>query len=74
MAWHLHITEGEDGRWSCSHGRHHFDSHEDITEALDHLRTHAATLGGVARVIIHKLDGTIERLGTEGDVELQPDA
>jgi hypothetical protein len=65
MAWHLHLTEGSDGRWSCSHGRRQLDSHEEFTAALRHLGAYAATLEGFALVVIHKLDGSIEQLGTE---------
>ena len=68
MAWHLHITEGEDGRWSCSHGRDHLDSHETLTDAHRHLGAYAATLGGLARVVVHRLDGTVEQLGMNGNI------
>ena len=61
MAWHLHLTEEDDGRWSCGHGRHHLDSHEDLSAALRHLGAYAATRQGLARVVIHRLDGTNEQ-------------
>lgn len=67
MAWHLHITEGENGRWSCSRGRFHFDTHEDVFEAVSHLREMTASLDGPAMVIIHRLDGVVEKIGSESD-------
>lgn len=63
MSWLLHVTEGEDGSWFCSHGHHRFDAHEELDDALAHLGTYAAALGGAARVIIHRLDGGVEELG-----------
>ena len=68
MVWFLHIHESEDGRWSCTHGRHTFGTHEDLTEAVHHLGEYAASLGGQAKVLIHRLDGTVQDLGTPGTV------
>ncbi len=64
MSWLLHVTEGDDGQWSCSHGHHRFDAHDELAEALAHLGAYAEDLGGAARVLIHRLDGSVEELGT----------
>jgi hypothetical protein len=69
MAWYLHVTEGENGRWSCSHGRYHFDSHEDVSQAVSQLRAIArASLDGPAMVVVHRRDGVIETVGAESDM------
>lgn len=63
MPWFLHVTEGEDGRWACSHGRDELDTHAELSDALAHLMVYASTLLGQARIVVHTLDGAIEKLG-----------
>ena len=60
MAWFLHVTEGEDGRWTCSHGREALDAHAELSEALTHLKVYASTVEGRSRIVIHTLDGAIQ--------------
>lgn len=68
MPWFLHVTEGEDGGWTCSHGRERIDTHAELAEALAHLTAYASTLEGLARIVIHKLDGAIEKRYPGNDI------
>ena len=62
MVWFLRAIEQSDGRWACRHGRHLYDLHEELSDALEHLATIADTIGP-AELIVHNLDGTIIHLG-----------
>ena len=62
MAWFLRAIEQADGQWACSHGRVVFDRHDELSDALDHLRDIAATLSP-AELFVHRLDGGIQNVG-----------
>ena len=62
MAWCLRAIEHTDGRWGCKHGLNAYDRHDELPEALDHLRRIAATMAP-AELYIHRLDGSVENLG-----------
>ena len=59
MAWFFRAIEQADGRWACSHGRAVFDRHNELSDALDHLRDIAATMSP-AELFVHRLDGNVE--------------
>ena len=63
MAWFFRVVEQDDGRWACSHGRHEYDIHTDMNHAIEHI-TALATHQGPAELFLHRLDGTVRRLGT----------
>ena len=65
MAWFLRAIEQADGQWACSHGRVVFDRHDELSEALDHLRDVAATMSPV-ELFVHRRGGDVERVGTVG--------
>jgi hypothetical protein len=54
--------EQVDGRWTCRHGPHIYDQHAALPDALDHLRSIAATMNP-AELIVHRLDGSVENIG-----------
>ena len=62
MAWFLHATEQLDGRWACQHGRHTYDLHDELRDALQHLTAIAATMEP-AELIVHYLKGTVVNVG-----------
>jgi hypothetical protein len=63
MGWFFRAIELTDGRWACRHGRHVFDTHAELSQALDHLRDLAAA-AAPSELFVHRLDGSIEHLGT----------
>jgi uncharacterized protein DUF2188 len=63
MVWFLHITERKDGRWACTHGRHHLDHHEELADAIEHLRDYAKSMTGAVQLLVHRADGQLERFG-----------
>lgn len=62
MAWFLRAIEQIDGRWSCQHGRHVYDVHEELHDALQHLRCIATTMQP-AELIVHHANGIVENIG-----------
>lgn len=50
-------------KWECRHGAETFDTHPELTQAVEHLRTLAARKRP-AELIVHRLDGTVKNLGT----------
>ena len=63
MAWFFRAIEQVDGRWACSHGRVVIDQHDELSEALDHLRDVAATMSP-AELFVHRLGGGEENIGS----------
>lgn len=63
MAWFLRAIEQADGLWACSHGRVVFDRHDELSDALDHLRDIAATMSP-AELFVHSLDGDVKNVGS----------
>ena len=63
MAWFLRAIEQTDGRWSCRHGRNVFDGHDELPDALNHLRDIASRMAP-CELHIHRLDGSVENLGS----------
>jgi len=62
VAWFLRAIEQRDHRWRGQHGRQVYDMHDELAEALQHLRSIARTLSP-AELIIHRVDGGVEKLG-----------
>ena len=63
MAWFLRAIEQADGQWACSHGRVVFDRHDELSDALDHLREVAAVMSP-AELFVHPLDGNVKSVGS----------
>ncbi|WP_045878562.1 DUF2188 domain-containing protein [Pseudofrankia sp. DC12] len=62
MGWFFRAIELADGQWACRHGRHIYDTHSELSDALDHLRD-LASAAAPAELFIHRLDGSIEHRG-----------
>ena len=63
VAWFLRAIEQADGRWVCSHGRVVFDRHDELSDALDHLRDLAAVMSP-AELFVHGRDGDVKNIGS----------
>jgi len=63
MAWFFRAIEQADGRWACSHGGAVFDQHDELPDALVHLRDIAATMSP-AELFVHHLDGDVKNVGS----------
>jgi len=63
VAWFLRAIEQADGRWACSHGRVVFDRHDELSDALDHLRDLAAVMSP-AELFVHGRDGDVKNVGS----------
>ena len=63
--WFFRAMETIDGRWVCRHGRHHFDDHETLADALAHLRE-LAQPAGRAWLFAHYEDGEVTKVGEVG--------
>jgi hypothetical protein len=63
VAWFLRAIEQADGQWACSHGRAVFDRHDELSDALDHLRDIAVTMSP-AQLFVHHLDGAVTQVGS----------
>ena len=63
MAWFFRAIEQADGRWACSHGGAVFDQHDELPDALVHLRDIAATMSP-AELFVHHLDGDVKNIGS----------
>jgi hypothetical protein len=61
-AWFLRAIQQPDGGWDCRHGRTVFDRHDELPEALEHLRDIAVTMAP-AELFIHQLDGSVQNIG-----------
>ncbi|HZV26693.1 MAG TPA: hypothetical protein VFG00_10415 [Acidothermaceae bacterium] len=62
MAWYFRVIELADGRWACRRGVEHYDSHTELQDAVAHLQSLAGD-SAPAEMFVHRLDGTVERLG-----------
>ena len=62
MAWFFHIVEQNDGRWACRHGRHEYDTHARLEDAIAHV-TEFACAQRPAEIYLHHLDGHVESVG-----------
>jgi hypothetical protein len=60
--WFFRAVETNEGRWVCRRGRHHFDDHATLADAMAHLRGLAAHEGPVWLFAHHK-DGRVTRVG-----------
>ena len=63
VTWFLRAIEQADGRWACSHGRVVFDRHDELSDALDHLRDLAADMSP-AELFVHRRDGDVKNIGS----------
>jgi hypothetical protein len=61
MAWFLRAIQTAQGEWECHHGARVFDAHATLEDALEHLRSLASELEGIAEVFVHSLDGQVRR-------------
>jgi hypothetical protein len=68
MAWHLRALQLEDGRWSCRWGATEYGVHDELTDAVAHLRELARSLGRSA-LFVHPLRGPIQRLEPHNAVQ-----
>ena len=62
MAWFFRVQQLPDDHWACRHGRVELDIHAELDSAIRHMRA-MATEHQPAEIIVHRLDGTVERLG-----------
>ena len=63
MSWFFRVVELGDGTWVCRHGRRVFDTHTAKAEAIDHIMVLAA-MDRPAEVFLHRVDGSVESLGS----------
>ena len=61
--WYFRVVELAPDKWECRHGEKTFDIHQEMTQAVDHLRTLAVDKQP-AELFLHLLDGTVRNLGT----------
>jgi hypothetical protein len=66
MAWYFRAVELADGGWACRHGPREFDIHAEPEAAIHHV-TDLARECAPAEVLVHRLDGTVNRLGPVHD-------
>lgn len=59
--WFLRAIETAEGHWACRHGTTEFDTHGELSQALDHLRELAVNFQP-ARLYVHRLDGSVETI------------
>jgi hypothetical protein len=62
VAWFFHVVELDDGRWACRHGSLEYDTHAALNDAIEHITTVSAS-HRPAEMFLHRLDGTVEKLG-----------
>ncbi len=62
MGWFFRAVELIDGQWACRRGLEQYDAHLRLDGAIEHLRSLAAD-AQPAELFVHRLDGTVERLG-----------
>jgi len=60
--WFFRVIELDDGRWACRHGTEEFDRHDELSDAVGHIRVIAAE-HTPAELFVHHLDG---RVGSGG--------
>ena len=63
MALFFRVIELGDDRWACRHGRLEYDTHPQVGQAIDHITALAAD-HRPAELFLHRLDGSVARLGT----------
>lgn len=61
--WYFRVIEFAPDKWVCRHGDLTFDTHREMAQAVDHIRTLAAGKQP-AELFVHRLDGTTKNLGT----------
>jgi hypothetical protein len=54
VAWFFHIVERDDGNWACRHGRHEYDAHRELRDAVEHI-TAIASDQRPAEIFLHRL-------------------
>lgn len=63
IMWYFRVIELSGGCWVCRHGRRILGMHCDYDEAIEHL-TAVAREHRPAELILHRLDGTVQSLGS----------
>ena len=59
--WFFRVIELAPGVWACCHGILTFDTHPEMAQAVEHVRTLAAEKQPSA-LFVHRLDGTVRSL------------
>jgi hypothetical protein len=62
VSWFLRVVETGENQWQCRWGEETYDQHTTVTAALTHIRCLAEEIQP-ATLFVHRLDGTVERLG-----------
>ena len=62
MSWHFRVVEVGHDQWQCRWGAETYDEHQTMTDALAHVRLIAAE-HGPSTFFVHRLGGSVERLG-----------
>jgi hypothetical protein len=62
VSWFFRVVEQGDDRWACRFGRHVYDTHPRLDQAIEHITTIAA-MQRPAELFIHRLGGSVECLG-----------
>jgi hypothetical protein len=62
VAWFFRVIELEGGRWACRRGQLEYDTHAEVGQAVEHLEA-LATAALPAELFLHRLDGSVERIG-----------
>ena len=63
MAWFFRVVELDDGRWCCRWGRHVFDTHDELDDAVEHCQAIAADRPP-AEVLLHRHGFPVQTVAT----------
>lgn len=62
VAWFLRVIELDGDRWACRFGGVEYDTHAEVSQAIDHITVLAAD-HQPAELLLHRLDGSVSNLG-----------
>jgi hypothetical protein len=62
-SWFFRVVQLDDGEWSCRFGSTVYDTHDALTDALDHCKEIAAS-HRPAQVFLHPLDGVVQTVAS----------
>jgi hypothetical protein len=65
VGWFLRVIELADGSWACRRGLAELDRHHVLQDAVAHVTT-LGSRESHAELFLHRVDGTVERMGTVG--------
>jgi hypothetical protein len=60
--WFFRVIELDDGAWACRRGVEEFDRHDELYDAVSHIRV-IASEHTPAELFVHHLDGTVGSAG-----------